>query len=98
MNTMKKLLIIIAVFVSTASFAQQSFWSFNYHMSFGMGEQGDYIADASFRGWGADGRGFLTQNISVGGSFSWEVFDQIYRDLPPKELTDVTDNVNGWIV
>ena len=97
MNTMKKLLVIIAVFVSTASFAQQSFWSFNYHMSFGLGEQGDYIADASFRGWGADGRAFLTQNISVGGSFSWEVFDQIYRDLPPRELTDVVDNVNGSI-
>jgi outer membrane protein W len=97
MNTMKKLIIIIAVFISTASFAQQSFWSFNYHMSFGMGEQSDYIADASFRGWGADGRAFLTQNISVGGSFSWEVFDQIYRDLPPRQLTDVTGNVNGSI-
>jgi outer membrane protein len=97
MNTMKKLIIIIAVFISTASFAQQSFWSFNYHMSFGLGEQGDYIADASFRGWGADGRAFLTQNVSVGGSFSWEVFDQIYRDLPPRELTDVVDNVNASI-
>ena len=94
---MKKIIIIIAVFISTASFAQQSFWSINYHMSFGLGEQGDYIADASFRGWGVDGRGFLTQNISVGGSFSWEVFDQIYRDLPPRQLTDVTDNVSGAI-
>jgi outer membrane protein len=97
---MKKIanaLVIIAVFVSTASFAQQSFWSFNYHMSFGMGEQSDYIADASFRGWGADGRAFLTQNISVGGSFSWEVFDQIYRDLPPHQLTDIVDGVAGAV-
>ena len=94
---MKKIFIIIAVFVSTASFAQQSFWSFNYHMSFGLGEQADYIADASFRGWGVDGRAFLTQNISVGGSFSWEVFDQIYRDLPPRQLNDVADNVSASI-
>ena len=94
---MKKILIIIAVFASTASFAQQSFWSFNYEMSFAAGEQVDYIGDPSFRGWGIDGRGFLTQNISVGGSFSWEIFDQIYRNLPPTQLTDVTDNVNGSI-
>ena len=97
MDTMKKILVIIAVFVSSASFGQQSFWTFNYEMSFGLGEQADYIADASFRGWGVDGRGFITQNISVGGSFSWEVFDQIYRDLPPRQLTDVTDNVSGAI-
>lgn len=94
---MKKILIIIAVLMSTASFAQQSFWSFNYEMSFAAGEQVDYIGDPSFRGWGIDGRGFLTQNISVGGSFSWEIFDQIYRNLPPTQLTDVTDNVNGSI-
>ena len=93
---MKKILIIIAVFVSTASFAQQTYWSFNYHMSFGAGKQADYIADGSFRGWGVDGRGFLTQNMSVGGSFSWEVFDQIYRDLEPHELS-VTDDISGAI-
>lgn len=101
MNTMKKItnkLIIIAVlFASTASFAQQSFWSLNYEMSFGTGEQADYISSSSFRGWGVDGRTFLTDNISVGGSFSWEVFDQIYRDLPPRQLTDVADNVSGSI-
>ena len=93
---MKKILIIIAVFVSTASIAQQTYWTFNYEMSFGTGEQGDYIADGSFRGWGIDGRGFLTQNMSVGGSFSWEVFDQIYRDLDPHEIT-VVDDISGAI-
>jgi hypothetical protein len=96
MNTMKKILVIIAVFISTASFAQRSFWAFNYEMSFSAGEQSDYISDPSFRGWGVDGRGFLTQNFSVGGSFSWEVFDQIYRNLET-DLTDVTDNVSGAI-
>ena len=80
---MKKLLIIVAVLVSTSSFAQRSFWSFNYMMSFGTGEQKEYIESASFRGFGLDGRGFLTDNISIGGSFSWEVFNEIRRDLPP---------------
>ncbi len=94
---MKKLLVIIAVFISTASFAQQSFWSFNYNMSFGTGEQGDYISRGSFRGFGIDGRGFINQNISVGGSFSWEVFDEIKRDLPPTAVNAIRDNVNGSI-
>jgi outer membrane protein W len=99
MNTMKKItyiIVILVVFLSTASFAQQSFWSFNYHMSFGMGEQADYIADPSFRGWGVDGRAFLTQNVSVGGSFSWEVFDQIYRELDPTPIS-FTDDIDGHI-
>ena len=90
------LIIIAVVFISTTSFAQQSFWSFNYHMSFATGEQTDYISSGSFRGWGIDGRGFLTDNISVGGSFSWEVFDEIKRDLPPRTMS-VTDNVDGHI-
>lgn len=96
---MKKItytILVLTLFVSTASFAQRSFWSFNYEMSFGLGEQADYIGDASFRGWGIDGRGFITQEISVGGSFSWEVFDQIYRDLPPHDVT-VTDNISGAV-
>ena len=94
---MKKIIIIIAVFTSTASFAQRSFWSFNYEMSFAAGEQVDYISDPSFRGWGLEGRGFLTQNMSVGGSFSWQVFDQIYRNLPPTNLENETGNINGTI-
>lgn len=97
---MKKVLIILAVFMSTASFAQQSFWSFNYHMSFATGEQADYISAGSFRGWGIDGRGFLNTNMSIGGSFSWEVFSEIKRNLPPASVTiagvnNVVGDVSG---
>ena len=65
-------------------------------MSFASGEQADYIGDPSFRGWGIDGRGFINQNISFGGSFSWEVFDQIYRNLPPYQV-DITDDISGAV-
>lgn len=89
--------LIIAVLISTACYSQRAFWSFNYHMSFGLGEQADFIADGSFRGWGIDGRGFITQNISVGGSFSWEVFDQIYRNLPPTPVSTGLENIEGHV-
>ena len=94
---MKKLLIIIAVLASSTAFAQSAFWSFNYHMSFGTGEQQDYIERGSFRGFGIDGRGFITDNISIGGSFSWEVFDEIKRNLPPQEIESDIENVSGTI-
>ena len=82
---------------STTAFAQNSFWSFNYHMSFGTGEQQEYIESGSFRGWGIDGRGFLTDNISLGGSFSWEVFDEIKRNLGPTPVDVNVENVEGSI-
>lgn len=96
---MKKILgiLIITVFISNASIAQRAFWSFNYHMSFGLGEQEDFIANSSFRGWGVDGRGFINQNISIGGSFSWEVFDQIYRNLPPTPVSVGLENIEAHV-
>ena len=94
---MKKLIIIIAVLASTSSFAQRSFWSFNYPMSFATGEQQEFIEAASFRGIGIDGRGFLDTNISLGGSFSWEVFNEIKRDLPPEPIDAGIENVEGAI-
>ena len=91
---MKKLLIIIAVLSSsTATFAQRSFWSFNYPISFAVGEQQDFIGKTSFRGFGIDGRAFLTDNISLGGTWSWEVFNEIKRDLPPTPIS-VSDDAN----
>lgn len=95
---MKKLLIIIAVLTSTASFAQRSFWSFNYPISFALGEQQDFIGKTSFRGFGIDGRGFLNNNISIGGHWSWEVFNEIKRDLPPIPINVSNDaNIKGEI-
>lgn len=95
---MKKILILIAVLASTTAFAQQTFWSFNYGMSFATGEQQDYISDASFRGFSIDGRAFLTDNISIGGSFAWEVFDEIKRGLPPRPVSSADiANVEGAI-
>ncbi|MEN8249273.1 MAG: outer membrane beta-barrel protein [Bacteroidota bacterium] len=95
---MKKILFIIALAVSSTSFAQRSIWTFSYPISFAVGEQADFIANTSFRGFGIDGRSFITDNISVGGSWSWEVFNEIKRDLPPTQVTiEDVDNVIGHI-
>ena len=40
----------------------------------------------------------MTDNLSIGGEWSWEVFNEIKRDLPPQEIyiTDA-DNVVGHV-
>ena len=94
---MKKLIIIIAVLTSTGAFAQRSFWSFNYHMSFATGEQQEFIERGSFRGISIDGRSFVNDNVTIGGSFSWEVFDEVKRGLPPQPFDLGIDNVEGVV-
>jgi hypothetical protein len=54
--------------------AQQSMWAFTYDVAFPMGETADYIGNTSWRGITIQGRTFIKPNISVGGSFSWQVF------------------------
>lgn len=95
---MKKIyLLIIGLAFAGMAQAQNSFWSFNYEMSFAAGEQQDFIGKSSFRGVSIDGRSFIRNNVSVGGMFSWEVFDEIKRDLPPRTITGSDPNIEGTI-
>jgi opacity protein-like surface antigen len=86
---MKKILfstLIMAGFAINAN-AQTSYWTFSWPISMGIGSTNEYIEKTSFRGFALDGRSFITDNITVGGAWSWEVFDEIKRDLPPREVT-----------
>lgn len=94
---MKKIILsalIIAGFAINSN-AQTSYWTFSWPISMGIGATNEYIAETSFRGFAIDGRSFLTDNISVGGAWSWEVFDEIKRDLPPTEV--VIDGATGHV-
>ncbi len=61
-------------------------------MSFGLGETGDYISKPSFRGLSFDGRGFLTDQISLGGYFSWTTF---FEERANDIYTDGTATLTG---
>ena len=89
---MKKILLITFIIGGFAinTNAQSSYWTFSWPISMGIGETNEYIAKTSFRGFAISGESFLTDNISIGGEWSWEVFDEIKRDLPPREVS-----VNG---
>lgn len=80
---MKRYLYLIAIFIliTTGSFAQGLF-SISYDIGLPIGTTSDFIGQPSFRGFGVEGRGFITDNLSYGGSFNWAVF---YEEFGPQE-------------
>lgn len=93
---MKKVILTLLILsgFAMASNAQTSYWTFSWPISMGLGTTNDYIQKTSFRGFGITGSSFITDNLSVGGEWSWEVFDEIKRDLPPREI-DLGDGIMG---
>ena len=76
---MKKNKILLSIiFITTfslASFAQGGgVWNFTYNMGFPMGQTNDFLSKASFRGFMVEGRGFVTNNLAIGGAGGWQVF------------------------
>jgi hypothetical protein len=74
---MKKYIIIMAIALAPVALMGQGIYSITYDMSYAVGSSNDYIDAPSFRGATLiDARGFVSDNVSVGGSFSWHVFYQ----------------------
>lgn len=71
---MKKYIIILLILVATVGVNAQSMWNITYDMSAPLGATKDFADAGSFRGFGIDGRQFLSENITVGGSWNWNVF------------------------
>jgi outer membrane protein len=96
---MKRIILSTAFLLAAivAANAQRSFWHFSYPMSFALGETEEFVGGSSFRGFTIDGRAFIRNNISIGGMWSWEVFDEVKRGLPPQPVEDDNGNVVGHI-
>jgi hypothetical protein len=72
---MKKFIISTAiVFSSLAIMAQEGMFGLTYNMAVPLGSTSDYISKFSPRGFGVEGRGFLNDHLSLGGSFAWQTF------------------------
>ena len=85
------LTILVALLISSAGYSQ-SLYSMNYTMSLGVGDQGDYISSASFRGLTFDGRGFISDQFSMGGLFTWSTF---YEKLGGATVSEQTLTLTG---
>lgn len=95
---MKKIIISISLFLllsATTAFSQGGgMWNFQWAMGFPMGETSDFISKASLRGFNIEGRGYVTDNILIGGRGGWNVF---YQNLDNTTLElDGSTTVYGY--
>lgn len=80
---MKKFIYLIALLsVGTLPAFGQGMFGISYDIGLPVGSTSDYISKTSFRGFGIEGRGFINDNLSYGGSFNWAVF---YEEFPAQE-------------
>jgi outer membrane protein len=93
---MKKIIILtISCFLlfSARGFSQQgSYFSFQYGVSFGTGDLGDYISNASWRGALLEYRSAVKSNLLVGIDLGWNVF---YEKMDYGTYTMGTESLSG---
>jgi len=74
----KNKLILTSVFVvlfGLSSFSQGGgVWNFDWNIAVPLGETKDFISPTSVRGFSIDGRGFVTDAITIGGFVGWNTF------------------------
>lgn len=92
-----KRLIIIVILCSmvglTEIYSQEgSHFSAQYDISFGSGDLGDYISAPSFRGFSAQYRKAVTDNLLVGIDAAWNVF---YEKKDYDTYTAGTETLSG---
>ena len=80
---------ILIVTMSLSSFSQGGgIWNFQWAIGFPVGETSDFLNQTSFRGFGIDGRGYVTDRLTVGGRAAWQTF---YKDFG--YVSESSDNV-----
>ncbi|MEJ2593956.1 MAG: OmpW family outer membrane protein [bacterium] len=72
-------LMIVIMGISLTGFSQGGgIWNFQWAIGFPTGETNDFIDQTSFRGFGLEGRGYVTDRLTVGGRGAWHTF---YKDF-----------------
>lgn len=85
-------LIVISV-LSVSSYAQ-GLVNFNYQITYPLGETQNYIDKVSFRGVGLEWRKYVEEDISVGISLNWNVFNEVESGLIHLDEADVSGTQN----
>ncbi|HUL59723.1 MAG TPA: hypothetical protein VLU43_10630 [Anaeromyxobacteraceae bacterium] len=65
--------------MTTSSYRpDQTLWILNWEIAGPIGSFANYIDSTSLRGFSLEGRSFVSKNVSVGLSFSWNRFEQSF--------------------
>lgn len=91
---MKRNIYLLVIFTMiNASVFGQGMFGVSYDIGLPIGSTSDFIGAPSFRGFGFEGRGFITDNLSYGGSFNWATF---YEEFGPKEWTNEEETSTAY--
>lgn len=85
-------LVVVFTLITFSSFGQGMF-GVSYDIGLPIGGTSDFIGQPSFRGFGIEARGFITDNLSYGGSFNWAVF---YEEVGPDTWTREGENITVY--
>ena len=75
----------------------QTIWALNWEVAGPIGDFKNYVSDWSLRGFSLEGRYLVTEKISVGGSFSFNRWEQTYNQIsvPIPGLTGLNGIASG---
>ena len=65
---------ILMVLAGISASAQGSMFGMSYQMALPVGTTADFISTFSGRGFGIDYKGYVSPDVTVGGSVGWNVF------------------------
>jgi outer membrane protein W len=70
----KVFVILIGLFLAVNVFGQEMMSGISYNMGLPNSMTRSFVQNYSWRGFGFEVRSFRSDNLSVGGSFSWNIF------------------------
>jgi len=79
-------IVFIGVFYFSFSnplYAQERYAVVSYQISQPRTDTADFIDNTSYLGWGLDFRQMVRENVSVGGTFAWNIFHERTSDPIP---------------
>lgn len=89
----------LVLLVATNAFGQNKITAFHYNISIPDGDLKNYVGDASFLGFGFDGRWFVSPDrpITLGISLGWQVFDEHTYETIVTETAALTGQQGRYV-
>ncbi len=90
---------MLVLLAGSAALAQDNITMVTYQPSVAQGDFSDFIKDASWIGWGLEGRRFTspTSSFTFGFSFAWHVFDQKWTGTTEFDDGAITGTQRRWV-
>lgn len=82
--------VILILFMAMNAFSQEILTGISYNMGTTFSDTRDFVANYSWRGFGFEFRNYRGNNVSLGFSASWNIFDQKTNEIIKLEQAAVS--------